>query len=267
MTVVRTVCRPAGGFRSARVAQAMWALDEQSRKLVADTGGLTPAELGWQPAPGMNSIGMLLAHIAVAEVHIGSVALAGLPTSDVRAVIGIGMEEEGLPLAEGAAPSPALAGRPIAWFHDLLGRARAHTRHGRGPTAEPGSSTAAGRSTTCSSTRPATTTRSTSCATCAGSCPAADRRPGCHDRPGPGPKHRRRRAGPAASRGAPVGLNTGRARKECTPARAREARPDYVPSLQVAMYLRCSAVGTSISMSMLASLRRDTSRSMSSGTR
>jgi hypothetical protein len=128
MTVVRTVCRPSGGFRSARVAHAVWALDEQSRKLVADTGGLTPTELEWQPAPGMNSIGMLLAHIAVAEVHIGSVALAGQPTSDVRAVIGIGMEEEGLPLADGAPPSPALAGRPIAWFHDLLARARAHTR-------------------------------------------------------------------------------------------------------------------------------------------
>jgi hypothetical protein len=126
--VVYTVCRPPAGYRSERVAVAMWALDEQSRKLFDDTRDLTPADLEWQPGPGTNTIGMLLAHIAVAEVHIGSVALAGRPASDVRAVIGIGMEEEGLPLAEGAPPSPALAGRPVAWFHDLLAKAREHTR-------------------------------------------------------------------------------------------------------------------------------------------
>jgi len=127
MTVVHTVCRMPEGFRSVRAAWALWALDEQSRRLFADTADLTPAELEWQLAPGTNSIGMLLAHIAVAEVHIGAVALERRPTSDVRAVIGIGMEEEGLPLAEGAPPSPALAGHPVAWFHDLLARARANT--------------------------------------------------------------------------------------------------------------------------------------------
>jgi uncharacterized damage-inducible protein DinB len=128
MSVVHTVCRPSSEYRSERAAFAMWSLDEQSRKLFDDTHALSPADLEWQPAPGTNTIGMLLAHIAVAEVHITSVALAGLPDSDVRSVIGIGMEEEGLPLADGAPPSPALAGRPIAWFHDLLAKARAHTQ-------------------------------------------------------------------------------------------------------------------------------------------
>ena len=44
-----------------------------------------------------------------------------------RDVIGIGDEEEGLPLAQDAPPSPALAGRSLEWFDDLLRRARAHT--------------------------------------------------------------------------------------------------------------------------------------------
>jgi uncharacterized damage-inducible protein DinB len=126
--VVRTVVELPSGYRSAVVARALWALDEQSRKLVADTRGLTPEDLGWQPAPGTNTIGMLLAHIAVAEVHLTAVGLERRADSDVRAVLGIGMEEEGLPLAPGAPPSPALAGWDIAAFHDLLARARENTR-------------------------------------------------------------------------------------------------------------------------------------------
>lgn len=128
MTVVRTVYRPTGESRSERVAFAMWALDEQTRKLLDDTRALTPADLVWQPAPGTSSIGMLLAHIAVAEVHIASVALAGLPTSDIPAVIGIREEDDGMPLPAGAPPPAGLADRPVEWFHDLLARARAHTR-------------------------------------------------------------------------------------------------------------------------------------------
>ena len=37
----------------------------RARALIADTRGLTPEALGWQPAPGMNTIGMLLAHCLV----------------------------------------------------------------------------------------------------------------------------------------------------------------------------------------------------------
>ena len=126
--ILRTVVVPPAGFRSEPVARALWALDEQSRKLVADTRGLTPGELAWQPAPGTNTMGMLLAHIAVAEAHLTAIGLEALPDSDVRAVIGIGMEEEGLPLAAGAPPSPALAGQPVGFFHELLRRARENTR-------------------------------------------------------------------------------------------------------------------------------------------
>jgi len=102
-------------------------MDEQRRTLTADTRDLPPGALDWQPAPGMNTIGMLLAHIAYAECHLVQVGLEGKPASDVRAIIGIGEEDEGLPLAEGAPGSPALAGRDLAWFDGLLARARAET--------------------------------------------------------------------------------------------------------------------------------------------
>ena len=125
---IQTLLETPPGFRSDTVARFMWQLDEQRRALVDDTRGLTPSALEWQPAPGMNSIGMLLGHIAYAENHLTQVGLEGQAASDTRAAIGLGVEEEGLPLAAGAPPSPALSGSDLAWFDERLGRARAHTR-------------------------------------------------------------------------------------------------------------------------------------------
>jgi len=128
VTIVQTLLETPSGFRSEAVARFLWQMDEKRRALIKDTRGLSARELEWQPAPGMNSIGMLLAHIAYAENHLVQVGLEGKPTSDTRAAIGISEEEEGMPLAEGAPPSPALAGRDLAWFDALLERARAYTR-------------------------------------------------------------------------------------------------------------------------------------------
>ena len=125
---LQTLLETPPGFRSETVARFLWQLDEQRRALLDDTRGLTPQDLGWQPAPGMNTIGMLLAHIAYAENHLTQVGLEGKATSDTRAAIGITDEEEGLPLAPGAPPPPTLAGRDLAWFDGLLERARTCTR-------------------------------------------------------------------------------------------------------------------------------------------
>jgi len=125
---VRTVFEPPAGYASATVARAMWELDDLTRRIVSDTQHLAPDALDWQPAPGTNTIGMLLAHIAVSEVHLVAVGLERRADSDVRAVIGISMDDEGMPLAAGAVPAPTLAGRDVAFFHDLLRRARENTK-------------------------------------------------------------------------------------------------------------------------------------------
>jgi uncharacterized damage-inducible protein DinB len=127
-TTVQTLLETPPGFRSGTVARFLWQMDEKRRTLIKDTRGLSTKELEWQPAPGMNSIGMLLAHIAYAENHLSQVGLEGKATSDTLAAIGISEEEEGMPLAQGTPPSPALAGRDLAWFDGLLERARAYTR-------------------------------------------------------------------------------------------------------------------------------------------
>ena len=125
---VTTLLETPAGYRSREVARFMWQLDEQRRQLIDGTRGLTPPDLCWQPAPGMNTIGMLLAHIAFAEVHVVQVAIVGEVRGHAEDVVGITEADEGMPLAAGAPPSPALHGKPLSYFDELLVRAREHTR-------------------------------------------------------------------------------------------------------------------------------------------
>jgi uncharacterized damage-inducible protein DinB len=124
---LETLLEVPTGYRSETVARFVWQLDEQRRTLIEDTRGLSVADLEWQPAPGFNTIGMLLAHVAYAENHLAQVGLEGKATSDTKTMIGLSVEEEGMPLAPGALHSPALASRDLAWFDGLLLRARDYT--------------------------------------------------------------------------------------------------------------------------------------------
>jgi len=127
-TVHRTLLVTPPGFASREAARFLWQMDEQRRALHEQTRGLTPEALRWQPAPGMNSMGMLLAHIAFAETHLVQVGVKGETTGHAHDVVGITEAEEGMPLAPGAEPPAALSGRPLEFFDDLLARARTHTR-------------------------------------------------------------------------------------------------------------------------------------------
>lgn len=125
MTDVRSALELPPGYASATVARYVAQLEDQSRRLRAATASLTPADLEWQCAPGANTIGMLLAHVAYAEAHLVAVGLEGRATSDTKSLIGISEADEGMPLAPGAPPSPALAGRDVGFFHAALAKARA----------------------------------------------------------------------------------------------------------------------------------------------
>lgn len=125
--VVRTFLGNHEGYASDYVARIAWQMDEQRRLLLAAVHGMSPPDLEWQPAPGMNSIGMLLAHIAYAEHHMVAVGIEGHASSDTKRVIGISEEDEGMPLKPGDPPAPALAGKDLAFYEDALARARAYT--------------------------------------------------------------------------------------------------------------------------------------------
>ena len=124
----RYAIAPGTGFRSREAALFVAQLDDQSRRLIEDTRALTAAALGWQPAPGQNTIGMLLSHVAHWEVFWTRMVLEDRPMPfEVRDVLGIASGDTGTPLPAGGRPPAALAGKDIAYFHGLLARARAHT--------------------------------------------------------------------------------------------------------------------------------------------
>jgi uncharacterized damage-inducible protein DinB len=119
---------PPPGFRSREVALFVAQLDDLSRNLAADTSGLTPEALAWQSTPGMNTIGMLLAHIAIVEVFWVQIGPLAMKEPAIEPVLGIGMDDDGIPLPDDGLPPASLAGRDLAWYVDVLGRARAHTK-------------------------------------------------------------------------------------------------------------------------------------------
>jgi uncharacterized damage-inducible protein DinB len=124
----RYAIEPPAGFGSREAALFVAQLDDQNRRLIEDTRALTPAALEWQPAAGQNTIGMLLSHVAYWEVFWTRMVLESRPMPiEVRDVLGIASGDVGTPLPADGRPPVTLAGKDIAYFHDLLARARTHT--------------------------------------------------------------------------------------------------------------------------------------------
>jgi len=123
----RYVIAAPSGYRNREAASFMAQMDDQSQRLLRNLEGIGAAELEWQPSPGMNTIGMLLAHIAIVEVFWTQIGVrAGAP--DFESVLGIGGDDDGMPIPEGGLPPAVLAGRKPDFYLDLLDRARAYAR-------------------------------------------------------------------------------------------------------------------------------------------
>jgi uncharacterized damage-inducible protein DinB len=126
----RLILVPPPDFRSREAGSFITQMDDLSKNLAEDTRDLTPEEIGWQPARGMNTIGMLLAHMAIVEVFWTGIVLENrapdaVPYADL---LGIGEDDDGMPIQAGGTPPAHLAGKDLAFFVDLLDRARAHLR-------------------------------------------------------------------------------------------------------------------------------------------
>jgi uncharacterized damage-inducible protein DinB len=117
------------GYRSIEAALTLAELDDQTALLMRDLEGITPAELEWQMRPGMNTIGMLLAHIAIVEIYWTQVGPEQKKTFEFESVIGIGRDDDGMPLPAGEMPPANLAGRSLGFYADLIQRARAYAKH------------------------------------------------------------------------------------------------------------------------------------------
>jgi len=126
--VVRSILRSAEGFRSREAGSFYVQLEDQTRILLETVKSITPQELEWQAEHGMNTIGMLLAHNAIVDVFWTQLAVLGLKEFDCTPVLGIGMDDDGLPLAPDAEGPAHLRGKPLAYYEDLISRGRAYVK-------------------------------------------------------------------------------------------------------------------------------------------
>ncbi len=131
MTVIdRSFLEIAPGFRSHEAALLMAALDDQHALLAKDLEGITTAELEWQPKPGMNTIGMLLAHLAIVEVFWTQVGPERRSQFETDSTLGLDLSTgDGMPAKADDRPPAHLAGKTLAYYLDLLAKARACANH------------------------------------------------------------------------------------------------------------------------------------------
>jgi len=122
----RTV--PAPGYASPSVALKVAEIADVHEQLRRTVSGLPPAAFLWQPAPRTNTIGMLVTHIALAEVNLAQVVLLAEPKGHTPDVLGLTTDDDAMPIEEyGGTPPAALAGKDEAFFRSLIDKTEAHT--------------------------------------------------------------------------------------------------------------------------------------------
>jgi uncharacterized damage-inducible protein DinB len=112
------------GRHIPEIALFLGQLDDLSRMMLRDVRGISPAELAWQSRPGHNTIGMLLSHIAVVEVHWTLIAIESWSPAEVGRRLKFGIDDDGMPLKRRGAPPTHLRGKTLAFYTALLRRAR-----------------------------------------------------------------------------------------------------------------------------------------------
>ena len=102
-------------------------LDDQLVRLKKQIEGLTVEQLEWQMKPGMNTVGMLLAHLALVEVWWIKIAPSEiLWDPDGKALVQkiCGIEDDGLPLAPDGLHPSYLKGFTIEKYLAIIDRSR-----------------------------------------------------------------------------------------------------------------------------------------------
>jgi uncharacterized damage-inducible protein DinB len=126
-TQIRDVLVSPPGYRSREAGSFIAQLDELQARMLDDVKTATPNELTWQPATGTNTIGMLLAHIAIVEVFWTRIAL-GMTDYVTEDVLGVDMDHDGMPIASDAGPPAHLAGKDLAYFVKLVAKGREYLK-------------------------------------------------------------------------------------------------------------------------------------------
>lgn len=105
-------------------------LDDQLRRLKSAISPLEAKHFEWQVAPGHNTVGMLLVHLAYVEVSwIHGPGQGCLEREAVSArtieILALDPVTDGMPCPPDGGHPDWLRGKDRAWYEDLLDRARA----------------------------------------------------------------------------------------------------------------------------------------------
>lgn len=106
-------------------------LDDQLRRVHEYLDGWQVQHLEWQAKPGRNTVGMLLTHIAIVELvwmHLACGGSRETREARVRAVLGFGLDVDGMPIDADGRHSAALADVPVEQYLARLDGARMATR-------------------------------------------------------------------------------------------------------------------------------------------
>lgn len=120
----RHLLRLPRGFHSSEAASFAAQMDELTERMFADLAGITTAELAWQSKRGHNTIAMLITHCAIVEVYWLAVATGRWSEALGERVLGIGVDDDGMPIAPTAAPPAELRGMTLRRLKGLMTRAR-----------------------------------------------------------------------------------------------------------------------------------------------
>ncbi len=127
----RELVYPAGYDAKSQSVVRLFAaqFDDQLKLLKDAVKNLTVEQLEWQPHRGMNTIGMLLAHLGVVEVFWINVASKGISSEaeedeSVLKAIGIRSDDDGMPIKPGGLHPQTLSGKSVADYFVILDKAR-----------------------------------------------------------------------------------------------------------------------------------------------
>ena len=127
----RALAFPKGYDHKQQRTVALFAaqLDDQLGLLKEAISGLTVAQFEWQPHKGMNTIGMLLAHLAIVEVfwiNLAAEEVQMQPDGEkiMKEKIGITSDDDGMPLAPEGKHPEILKGKTHDDYVKMLDGAR-----------------------------------------------------------------------------------------------------------------------------------------------
>ncbi len=129
----RVLHLPSQFGNSHRLVAGLATMLQDHHQRVRDlTNGLTTEQLEWQIRAGHNTIGMLLAHIATAEVYWMQIAAEEIPYQDIGEkrlveILGINMQDDGVPQAADGIHPETLTGWKLEKYYALLEKALTST--------------------------------------------------------------------------------------------------------------------------------------------